>query len=145
MASGNLSKIKNHWPGSRPCGMTSEELSRVYDPTAKQNGGQLKACLTHDYERDFILEAMLRDKVHQEEKQDAKKFNLRKTTKTQESRTRMNREKLRSFDKDSSVPQIRKAGEVSHYYPTVKVNKLLNRRNVKELDTGAQPAPDDLQ
>ena len=48
----------------RPNPMTSHELSRVYDPTNKTNGGQLKACLTHDYERDFILEAMLKDKLY---------------------------------------------------------------------------------
>ena len=43
--------------------MTSEELSRVADPTVKQNGGQMKACISYDYERDFILEAMLQDKI----------------------------------------------------------------------------------
>ena len=35
IGSGNISKIKNQWPGSRPCGMTSEEISRTNDPTQK--------------------------------------------------------------------------------------------------------------
>ena len=39
LQSGNIAKIKNQWPGSRACGMTSEELSRCIDPTSKNNGG----------------------------------------------------------------------------------------------------------
>jgi hypothetical protein len=84
ISSGRIAKIKNHWPGSRPGGMTSEELSKNNDVSAKTNGGQMANCLTYDYERDFILEAMLKDKIRQEEKSELRKFDLRKTTKTQE-------------------------------------------------------------
>ena len=75
--------------------MTSEELSRVIDPTSKNNGGQIKACIGYEYEKDYILEAMLQDKVRQDSKAAMKRFDLRKTTKTSEARMKLSREKVR--------------------------------------------------
>lgn len=84
LSSGNIQKIKNQWPGSRPCGMTSDEISYSTNPNLKSFGGKIQACLTHGYEKDFVLEARLNDKIRQEVKESQKKFNLRRTTKTQE-------------------------------------------------------------
>ena len=95
LQSGKVARIKNQWPGSRACGMTSEELSRCVDPSAKQNGGQIKACISYDYERDYILEAMLQDKIRQDSKAAQRKFDLRKTTKTSEARQKLGREKMK--------------------------------------------------
>ena len=69
LSSGNVQKIKNQWPGSRPCGLTSDEISYAADPALKSFGGQMQQCITHGYEKDFVLEARLNDKIRQEVKQ----------------------------------------------------------------------------
>ena len=48
--------------------MTSDELSKGNDPLMKQNGGKMKECISHDYEKDFVLEAVLQDKLRQDKK-----------------------------------------------------------------------------
>ena len=132
LQSGKIARIKNQWPGSRACGMTSDELSRSNDPTAKSNGGQMRACITYDYERDFVLEAMLKDKMRQDSKAAQKRFDLRKTTKTSEARIRATKEKMQQAasekDKFSSISKGHKPGQVPQYYPMVKVNQLLNAK-----------------
>ena len=55
----------------------------------------MKACIGYEYEKDYILEAMLQDKVRQESKAAFKRFDLRKTTKTSEARMKLGREKVR--------------------------------------------------
>ena len=51
----------------------------------KSMAGQMAECLTYDYEKDYILEAMMQDKVIQEKKARKKSFDLRKTTKAHEA------------------------------------------------------------
>ena len=136
LQSGKMARIKNQWPGSKPCGLTSEELSFANDPTAKQNGGQMGPCISHNYERDFILEAMLKDKMRQDSKAAQKRFDLRKTTKTNEARIRAAKDKLKSMnDREKSAGSLKhKPGSVPQYYPMVKVNKLLNGKELAALN-----------
>ena len=51
----------------------------------KSLAGQMAECINYDYERDYILEAMMQDKVIQEKKARKKSFDLRKTTKAHEA------------------------------------------------------------
>ena len=53
----------------------------MIDPTAKVNAGQMANCLSHEYQRDFIIESLLNDQLHQNEKARKKSFDFRKTTK----------------------------------------------------------------
>lgn len=87
----------------------------------------MKACINYDYERDYILEAMLMDKTRQENKNVQKKFDFRKTTKTSEARIKLGREKMKNQKESSVVSKSHKPGSVPQYYPMVKVNKMLNK------------------
>jgi len=44
----------------------------------------MAACINYDYEKDYILEALMNDKMLQAKKLRKKSFDLRKTTKAQE-------------------------------------------------------------
>jgi len=39
--------------------MTSEQIHASHDPSSRQNGNNAAACINGEYERDYILEAML--------------------------------------------------------------------------------------
>ena len=82
-ASTRLSKLKLKLQ-SQTHGLTSEQLSKVQDRQAKANGGDMSACINYDYERDYILEAIMNDKMLQAKKSRKKSFDLRRTTKAQE-------------------------------------------------------------
>ena len=49
-------------------GATSEQITLRRDPRQKANGGQVAGCINGDYERDFVLEAILNDRRFQERK-----------------------------------------------------------------------------
>ena len=78
--SSNLNTLKSKLQG-KTHGLTSEEISHSIDPQARRNGGKMTGIINYDYERDYILEAMMQDKVIQAEKTRKKSFDLRKTTK----------------------------------------------------------------
>ena len=50
--------------------------------------------INYDYERDYILEAMMQDKMLQNKKARKKSFDLRKTTKAQEGNIKMTKKRL---------------------------------------------------
>ena len=79
-ASSNFSKLKLKLQ-SQTHGLTSEQVATCMDPSAKVNAGQMKNCLSHEYERDFIIESLLNDQLHQNEKARKKSFDFRRTTK----------------------------------------------------------------
>ena len=66
-ASTRLSKLKLKLQ-SQTHGLTSEQLCLVQDRQAKTNGGDMSACINYDYERDYILEAVMHDKMLQAKK-----------------------------------------------------------------------------
>lgn len=43
--------------------MTSEQHSYSTTPGGKTNGGDMVGIINYDYERDYILEAMMQDKM----------------------------------------------------------------------------------
>ena len=65
-------------------GLTSEQFAHKQDPRSKKEGGEIGACINYDYERDYVLEAMLQDKMLQDKKQRKKSFDYRRTTKAHE-------------------------------------------------------------
>ena len=76
----NLSKMKAKLQG-RTHGMTSEQHSYATTPGGKANGGNIHGIINYDYERDYIMEAMMQDKMIQSKKARKKSFDLKKTTK----------------------------------------------------------------
>lgn len=44
----------------------------------------MAACLQNEYERDYIIEALMQDRLHQKQKYRKKSFDLRRTTKAHE-------------------------------------------------------------
>ena len=67
------------------------------DPLAKMGGGTMSACLTNQYERNFLLEAALNDLRFKEKKQQRQKFNgqsASRSTKTADARIRNTRRVL---------------------------------------------------
>ena len=76
----------------------------------------MKACIGYEYEKDYILEAMLQDKVRQESKAAFKRFDLRKTTKTSEARMKLGREKVRLLkEKETSESNARNSRQSSQF------------------------------
>lgn len=82
-ASSGFSKLKLKLQ-QQTHGLTSEKLAAVYDSQAKANGGEMAACINYEYEKDYILEALMNDKMLQAKKQRKKSFDVRKTTKAHE-------------------------------------------------------------
>ena len=62
-ASSNLSKLRIKLQ-HQTHGMTSEQISNNQDPLGKINGGNIADCLQYEYERDYILESVLNDKLY---------------------------------------------------------------------------------
>ena len=79
----NLNKLKQKLQG-RTHGLTSEQLSRAANPNARIESGAMAACINYDYERDYIMESLMQDKMLQAKRARKKSFDMRKTTKAQE-------------------------------------------------------------
>ena len=62
-ASSQLSKLKIRLQ-QQVHGLSSEQVAFVQDPSSKVNGGQMAACIQNDYERDYIIEALMHDRLH---------------------------------------------------------------------------------
>lgn len=89
----NHTKLKAKLQGQ--ChGMTSEQHSYSTTPGGKTNGGDMVGIINYDYERDYILEAMMQDKMLQSKKARKKSFDLRKTTKAHEGNINMTKKRL---------------------------------------------------
>lgn len=82
-ASTSLNKLKQKLQG-RTHGLTSEQLSRAANPNARIESGAMAACINYDYERDYIMESLMQDKMLQAKRARKKSFDMRKTTKAQE-------------------------------------------------------------
>ena len=78
--SSNINWLKDKL-AARTHGLTSEQLSKAANPGSKIDGGVMASCINYDYERDYILEALMQDKMLQAKKARKKSFDLRKTTK----------------------------------------------------------------
>ena len=54
----NLSKFKTAMQ-ERTHGLTSEQLTHVQDPRSRVQGGEIGACITYEYEKDYIMESLM--------------------------------------------------------------------------------------
>lgn len=75
-------------------GLTSEQVAIVQDPRAKQNGGDMAACIQNEYERDYVIEALLNDRLHQKQKYRKKSFDFRRTTKAHEGNVKAAKKRM---------------------------------------------------
>lgn len=105
-------------------------MAHVIDKRTRQNGGEMGACMNYDYERDYILEAILRDKMIQAKKARKKSFDLRKTTKAHEgnviaAKKRMaNIEEIEASNNRRTLERV-SVGLVPSVYPMDRVSKAL--------------------
>lgn len=110
-------------------GLTSEQLSFSVDPRAKFNGGDMGGIINYDYERDYILEAIMQDKTIQAEKARKKSFDLRRTTKAHQGNVNAAKKRMEKIRENELLalqpPKKHQAGTVPEYYPMTKVNKML--------------------
>ena len=60
-ASSRDTKIRNSLK-DRTFGGTSEKITLMVNPSQKVNAGQMAGCINGDYEKDFVMEAMLNDR-----------------------------------------------------------------------------------
>lgn len=61
-------------------------------------GGTISGCMQYDYEKDFVVEAKMRDSRYQELRQSKRAVDLRKSTKTQERRIENTKRKLKIIE-----------------------------------------------
>ena len=92
-ASMNLTQLKAKLQ-ARTHGMTSEQHSFATTPGGRQNGGDIHGIINYDYEKDYVMEAMMQDKMLQNKKARKKSFDLRKTTKAHEGNLNMTKKRL---------------------------------------------------
>lgn len=74
--------------------MTSEQSAYVTNHGGKSNGGNMQGIINYDYEKDYVMEAMMQDKMLQNKKARKKSFDLRKTTKAHEGNISMTKKRL---------------------------------------------------
>ena len=102
----------------------------MVDPRQKANGGMAVGCINGDYEKDFVLEAMLNDRRFQERKAKKKSFDYNRGTKTTEARNATARRKLKILKEKEKLAytseKTHKLGTVPQFYPMVNINKMLN-------------------
>lgn len=79
-ASSKLSRLRQSLQ-QKTHGLTSEEIFNQVDPNRRINGGDIANCITYEYERDYLLESILNDKLYKKQEQQRKSFDLRRTTK----------------------------------------------------------------
>lgn len=83
----------------------------------------MASCINYDYERDYILEALMQDKMLQAKKARKKSFDLRKTTKAQEgqliaTKKRIEMIKLKEASEHTAVDLLpHKKGTTPMFYP----------------------------
>ena len=133
-ASSNLGSFKSRLAGQTH-GLTSEQLSHAVDPHAKANGGEMAGIMNYDYERDYIIEAMMQDKVIQAKKLRKKSFDLRKTTKAAQGNLLASKKRIEAIHQNELLAQspLKKhsAGSVPQFYPMQKVGKMLQKRDLQ--------------
>lgn len=106
-------------------------MAYVADKRTRQNGGEMGACMNYDYERDYILEAIMRDKMIQAKKARKKSFDLRKTTKAHEGNLIAAKKRIADIEEKEASDNRRhveriSVGLVPHIYPTEKaINRVL--------------------
>lgn len=61
---------------------------------AKENGGDISAVINYDYEKDYILEALMQDKMLQAQRARKKSYDLRRTTKAHEGTMMMAKKRI---------------------------------------------------
>ena len=114
----------------RTFGGTSEALTLMVDPRQKANGGMMAGCINGDYEKDFVMEAMLNDRRFQERKAVKRSYDYNRGTKTTELRNATAKRKLkilREKEKLAFAPEkTHQLGTVPQFYPMVKINRMLN-------------------
>ena len=90
----------------------------------------MTACMNYDYERDYILEAIMRDKMIQAKKARKKSFDLRKTTKAHEGNLIATKKRMATIEEKEASNNRRtldriSVGLVPQAYPMDRVNKVL--------------------
>ena len=99
----------------------------------------MAATIQADYEKDFVLEAMLNDMRFQEKKALKRSIDMRRSTKTSEARNVTAKRKLKILEmKEKSIfsPQkFHEVGTVPTYYPAKAISKMLNTSQSVKPDT----------
>ena len=122
-------------------------MAHVIDKRSRQNGGDMTACMNYDYERDYILEAIMRDKMIQAKKARKKSFDLRKTTKAHEGNLIATKKRMATIEEKEASNNRRtldriSVGLVPQAYPMDRVNKVLgiNQPGSSNLNFANYPA-----
>ena len=122
-ASSNLSKLRLKMQ-SQTHGITSEQMANQQDPNSKINGGDIAQCLQYEYERDFIVESVLNDRLYEQDRQRKKSYDFRKSTKASRASVKAAKKRLQQL-KDKEMSDAYRIGDKRTLSP--QHNKSMQR------------------
>ena len=80
------------------------------DPNSKINGGDIAQCLQNEYERDYILESVLNDKLFEQERTRKRSYNFRKSTRASRGNVKVAKKRLQQL-KEKEMSDAFRIGE----------------------------------
>ena len=86
----------------------------------------MAACIQNDYERDYIIEALMHDRLHQKQKYRKKSFDFRRTTKAHQGNVNAAKKKIQAI-REKEMHENSAMGGKRNSMPATKLKKASNR------------------